>query len=290
MSSNADATEQLVDTPRGRVFVRHIPGEDPPVVLLHGFPDDHQIYAKLLPRLAPRRAIAFDFLGYSRSDRPENPGFTPDDHGVQLTAVLDHLGISAAVVAGHDASGPDAVYYAVNHPDRVAGLVLFNTVFGHHKSLTMPEMTRLFAEPELSALSDDLTTDPNQLLWLLQRWGVQWELDAADPDGVGAQSIIPQFFGGPDYPSALPAIRGWTAGWLPSLDHQDALIATGALRRLQAPVSIIFGEDDHYLTPALAAGIAGLFTSPALHLIEHAGHYPQHDQPEAVAALLKPAA
>jgi haloalkane dehalogenase len=280
------ADERLVSTPKGRVFVRQVSGEETPIVLMHGFPDDHRLYARLAPRLSPKRTVAFDFLGYGRSDRPDDPGFSPEEHGSQLTAVLDELGIGRAVIVGHDASGPDAVFYAVAHPERVAGLVLLNTAFGHQKSLRMPEMTRLFAEPELASLADDLVSDPNQRLWLLQRWAVQWEMDAADPDGLAVQSILPQFFGDAGQPDALAAIRGWTAGWLDSLDEQDALIDSGALRRLDLPVSIIFGERDRYLNPSLAAEISGLFSDPAFHLVPDAGHYPQYDQPEVVAGLL----
>jgi pimeloyl-ACP methyl ester carboxylesterase len=137
---------------------------------MHGFPDDHRIYNKLLPRLAPRRAVAFDFLGYGRSDRTNAARFCPQHHGVQVTAVLNELGITSAVLVGHDASGPDAVLYAVAHPERVAHLVLLNTIFGRQKSLKMPEMTRLRAEPELASLADDMVNDPDQRLWLLQRW------------------------------------------------------------------------------------------------------------------------
>ena len=254
---------------------------------MHGFPDDHRIYNKLLPQLSPRRAVAFDFLGYGRSDRPDAARFSPEDHASELTAVLDELGITRAVLVGHDASGPDAVFYTVAHPERVARLVLLNTIFGHQDSLTMPEMTRLFAEPELASLADNLVNDPGQRLWLLQRWGVQWELDADDPDGVAIQSILPQFFGDAAQPDALAAIRGWTAGLFGSLDRQDALINSGALRQLQVPVSIIFGERDRYLNPSLAAELSGLFKNPSLHLVQDATHYPQHDQPEVVADLLK---
>ena len=98
--------ERRADTPNGHVFVREIPGEDPPIVLMHGFPDDHRIYDKLLPRLAPRRAVAFDWLGYGRSDRSGAAGFALEDHGSELVAVLDELGITRAVLVGHDASGP----------------------------------------------------------------------------------------------------------------------------------------------------------------------------------------
>ena len=285
--ATAPADERPVDTPKGRVFVRQIAGEDPALVLMHGFPYDHRIYDKLLPRLSPRRAVAFDFLGYGRSDRSDAAGFSPQEHGSQLTAVLDELGITRAVLVGHDPSGPDAVFYAVARPERVARLALLNTVFGHQPSLRMPEMTRLFSEPDLASLADDMMSDPNQRLWLLQRWGVQLETDPGDPDGLGMRSILPQFFGDAGQPDALAAIRAWTAGWLDSLDKQDALIASGALRRLQVPVSVIFGERDRNLSPSLAAELSQLFTDASMHLVRDAAHYPQHEQPEVVADLLK---
>lgn len=88
--------ERHVETPRGRVYVTEIPGGDSPIVLMHGFPDDHRIYDKLLPRLSPRRAVAFDFVGYGRSDRKDGTHFSPEDHGAEITAVLDALGTDRA--------------------------------------------------------------------------------------------------------------------------------------------------------------------------------------------------
>jgi pimeloyl-ACP methyl ester carboxylesterase len=148
-------------------------------------------------------------------------------------------------------------------------------------------MTRLFSEPELSSLTDDLMSDVNQRLWILQRWGVQWELDATDQSGLAARSIIPQFFGGADQPDALVGIRNWTDGWLESLKQQDALVESGSLREFQTPVSVVFGENDPYLTPTLAAELASLFSGATIDIISGAGHYPQEDQPKAVADLLK---
>jgi pimeloyl-ACP methyl ester carboxylesterase len=162
-----------IDTPHGAVYANEMPGNDPPIVLMHGFPDDHRIYDRLIPRLLPRRAVAFDFVGYGRSDRPERTEFSSRAHADQITAVLDTLQADRAVLVGQDASGPDAVIYAVAHPQRIAHLVLLNTVFGNQPSLIMPEMTRLFSDPQLKSLADDMVGDPNQLLWLLQRWGVQ---------------------------------------------------------------------------------------------------------------------
>ncbi len=278
--------DHLVKTPKGNVFVRDIPGDDPPIVLMHGFPDDHAIYDQLLPLLSPRRAVAFDWRGYGRSERGELGGFSLQEHASELEALLDQLDIDRAVLVGHDASGPDTVAFTIAHPQRVRHLVLLNTIFGHLPSLKLPEMIRLLADPALAPLADAMINDDAQRLWLLQFTADHWGMDALDPRGIAVQSILPQFFGNADQPDALPAIRGWTARLFGSLSEQDKLVHTGALRDLEVPVSIIFGESDRYLDTSLAREIAGLFTDPSLHIVPAASHWPQHDQPQLVADLL----
>jgi haloalkane dehalogenase len=278
--------DHLVKTPKGNVFVREIPGDDPPIVLMHGFPDDHNIYDRLLPLLSPRRAVAFDWRGYGRSERAEPGGFSLQEHAAELEALLDQLDIDRAVLVGHDASGPDAVAFAIAHPQRVTHLVLLNTIFGHLPSLKLPEMIRLLADPALAPLADAMINDDAQRLWLLQFTADHWGMDALDPQGVAVQSILPEFFGNADQPDALPAIRAWTACLFDSLSEQDKLVDTGALRDLEVPVAIIFGGSDRYLDTSLAREIAGLFTDPSLHVVPDASHWPQHDQPQLVADLL----
>ena len=278
--------DRLVETPNGSLFVSEISGDDPPIVLMHGFPDDHTTYERLLPLLGPRRAVTFDWHGYGRSERSELGGFSMKEHGAELEALLDALDIERAVLVGHDASGPDAVAFAVAHPQRVAHLVLLNTIFGHLPSLKLPEMIRLLADPDLIPLADAMISDEAQRLWLLQLTADHWGIDAGDPEGVAVRSILPQFFGSADQPDALAAIRAWTARLFDSLTEQDQLVDSGALSRLEVPLSIIFGESDRYLTPALAREIAGLFNDPFLHLVSDASHWPQHDQPQVVADLL----
>ena len=285
--SQAAIAERHMTTPHGRVYAVDVPGEEPAIVLMHGFPDDHRIYDKLLPRLSPRRAVAFDFVGYGRSDRTGGSHFSSEDHGAQITSVLDALGIDRAVLVGQDASGPDAVLYALAHQERVSDLVLLNTVFGNQPSLIWPEMTRLFSDPQLKTLADDLVSDPNQLLWLLQRWGAQLGLDADDPMGIIRHSIMPQFYGDEHQTDAIASVRAWCATLREALDQQDELAKTGALAHMAVPVSIIWGLRDRYLNSSLADEIAALFERSSVHFLPSSGHYPQHDQPDQVAQLLR---
>lgn len=277
-------TTHTVPVADGDLHVTEQPGDGTAVVLLHGFPDDSRSYTGLLPHLAPRRAVAFDFLGYGHSSRPSRPD--PGQHEAEVTAVLDALGIERAVLAGHDAGGPVAVNVALASPQRVSGLVLMNTYYGTGPGFRLPEMIRLFADPELTPLADAVTADPQQRMWLLGHTARQFGYDPDKPGFVAVNSIVPQFFGEPGVPDALPAIRAWTGALFPALADQDAAIAGGRLASLDVPVTLAFGAGDQYLNPGLARHLAGLFGSAQLHLIDGASHWPQGDQPEALGRLL----
>ena len=48
-----------------RIYVREYNGEEPAIVLMHGFPDNLHLYDRLVPHLVAegRRVVVFDFLG-----------------------------------------------------------------------------------------------------------------------------------------------------------------------------------------------------------------------------------
>ena len=276
---------RMVPVPGGRVHVIDYPGVTPPLVLMHGFPDDSRIYDRLVPLLAARRVVTLDWLGYGRSDRADHAGGGVD-HQRELRAVLDSLQLGRVVLVGHDASGPDAIDFAVADPGRVGQLVLLNTYYGHAPSLRLPEMIRLLADPGLTPLADAMIADPGQRLWLLAHTARQFGMDPADQDGVAARSSLPQFFGGDTQPSALAAIRAWTADLFPALDRQDTRIAASDLAALDLPVTLAFGAADHHLSPDLARHLAGMFRHPDVRIVDGASHWPQWDQPAEVAKLL----
>jgi pimeloyl-ACP methyl ester carboxylesterase len=99
----------MVQGPNGWVHVTDRPGYGPPVLLMHGFPDDSRIYDRLVQLLAPRRVVALDWLGYGRSERATPQPWDITDHQRTLRAVLDSLELEHVVLVGHDASGPDAI-------------------------------------------------------------------------------------------------------------------------------------------------------------------------------------
>ncbi len=101
------------------------PSDGQPVLLLHGFPQDHREFDLLLPRLhaAGLRTYAMDQRGYSPGARPSGPGaYRIGEPVADAVAVLDELGIESAHVIGHDWGAQVAWLLAGRHPERVRTL------------------------------------------------------------------------------------------------------------------------------------------------------------------------
>ena len=97
------------------------------VVLTHGLAAGEVTWARQVEALAPRyRVLTWDLRGHGRSAPNPGPCAIPD-LAADLRAVLDAAGIAQAVVLGHSAGGVVAMQFALDHPERTAGLVLVGT-------------------------------------------------------------------------------------------------------------------------------------------------------------------
>jgi haloalkane dehalogenase len=286
-AASAEPIGRTVEHADGAVHIVDRAGEEPAVVLMHGFPDDHHSYDRLAPLLAPRRVVAFDWLGYGRSSRREKGSFTRSSRQQDLSAVIKLLGLQKVVLVGHDASGPEAITFALSQAEQVAHVVLLNTYYGRSGGVRFPEMIRLFADPALTPLADSMLEDRQQRLWLLTHSAKQFGMYPLKPDGLAVSSIVAQYFGSGQHPDALAEIRAWTADLFGALDAQDERIAAGDLGRLAIPRTVIFGSRDTYLSANVAQRLAQLLGTTDVHLIASASHWPQWDEPQTVAGILE---
>ena len=104
-------------------------GTGDPVILLHGIPTWSFLYNEVIPLLAETaRVIAPDFLGHGYSDRRDFFDRSLLAQTGMIIRLMDHLGIERADFVGHDTGGGVALIMAIDHPERVARLVLTNVV------------------------------------------------------------------------------------------------------------------------------------------------------------------
>lgn len=103
-------------------------GGGPPLILLHGYPDNLQIWSELANRLAVRfGVIAFDWPGTGFSEAWSG-GATPFDFGRRLRALMDDWGIERAAIIGHDMGGQPALAFAAEYSNRISHLVVMNSL------------------------------------------------------------------------------------------------------------------------------------------------------------------
>jgi haloalkane dehalogenase len=274
--------EHLV--PRGphRLYARDHPGQEPAIVLLHGFPDDLHLYDRLVPELAPRRVVAFDFLGWGASDKPTGYRYTAANQTGDLDAVIQHLRLGPVVLVAHDASGPPAIDWALDHPERVAALVLLNTYYSRMPELRPPEAIRLFSTPVVRSVARPASRLLGDLVF---RRMYRWQVGRFFRDRQVRERFLPllyrQFTASP---SAHEAFFGLNRDLLPTIASRTANVPR--LRRFPRPVRVVFGAADPYLNRRVARRFHGLFPASELFLLDGARHYVQMDEPEQVARLI----
>ena len=120
----------------------------PPVVLLHGAGCNlEDMHLALGERLAARhRVILLDRPGFGWSERNAREGSSAADQAAILREVLDRLGVDRAVLVGHSWGGTLALAFALDHPQRVSGLVLIAAPT-HPGLRTMARLNALLTTP-----------------------------------------------------------------------------------------------------------------------------------------------
>jgi pimeloyl-ACP methyl ester carboxylesterase len=168
-------------------------------VLLHGLLLSQKMHRPLARALARRgnRVITLDLLGHGQSDRPRDmTAYSMPIFGEQVLALLDHLEIDEAVLAGTSLGANATLEAAVSAPDRVRGMivempVLDNALLGCAIAFTPLMVALTFGEPVMKGVS-----------WLTRRiptgglWGADVLLDTVRQDpGPSAAVLQGLFFG-----------------------------------------------------------------------------------------------
>jgi len=108
-------------------------GSGPPGLLLHGYPQTHVMWHKVAPRLAERfTLVAADLRGYGDSSKPpdgqNHANYSKRPMAKDQVEVMTHLGFQKFAVVGHDKGSGVATRMALDSPDKVTKLAVFDTL------------------------------------------------------------------------------------------------------------------------------------------------------------------
>lgn len=247
-------------------------GDGPPVLLLHGLGGLAQEVFAPLAGLAERyRVIAPDRPGYGYSDPVPEEGMQPHVQAQGMVGLLDRLGLERVLVAAHSIGSATALCLALDHPERVSGLVLLGPFCRPTRPAAMP-LLRLAVAPVVG--------QP------LRTFVVPWLAELIGPTRLTAlfhpDPVPPLFAEFPIVHAARPEamlamageLRGFNASMMPRALR---------LRKLRQPSIVLCGTEDAIAEPGRhAAWLARRAPGSELRLLPERGHMPHHVVPEAV--------
>jgi pimeloyl-ACP methyl ester carboxylesterase len=251
----------------------------PAIVLLHGAGCNlEDMRLALGERLATRhRVILIDRPGLGWSERSGLDGSSPAYQAAMLNAVLERLGAERAIVVGHSWGGLLALTLALDHPQRVAGLVVIapptHPWLGHSTWLNSA-----FGMPLFGWLFAHTLTLPFGALLITPGFRNAFRPEAPPPcymKRTAARLLL--------RPATLLANAADIAGLKAFLRPQSERYGT-----LSAPLIIITGDRDTIVSPQhhamrLAAAVSGAM----LEVLPGYGHLLHHAAADRIIAAVE---
>jgi haloalkane dehalogenase len=276
-------TEAFVQRDRYRIYAREYGGEEPAIILMHGFPDNMHLYDRLVPYLwPPRRVLTFDFLGWGNSDKPRGYPYTSINQLLDLDAVIKQRKLGQVVLVAHDASGPPAIDWALKNAVQTASLILLNTYYCEMTTLKPPQAIWLFSTPVVRNVARFISGLFRHWVFRRMYW---WQVGSFFRDSEVRDQFVPLLYQQFDtVPSARPAFYRLNEDLLPTVPSRSEMIPR--LKEFKRPVRIIFGDADPYLNKGVAQTFHEIFPISDLFLLPGARHFVQMDEPREVARLI----
>lgn len=256
----------------------------PALVMLHGFLSNTRSWDRITPALATdHRVVAYDRPSFGLTDRPlpgdwptgRNP-YTPDAQVRQLLALLDAEGIDRAVLVGNSAGGTVAVNFALQHPDRVAGLVLISPAI--YAGGGAPDWIKpLLFSPQLERIGPVLV---NGFIESLASSDIGFTGAWYDPSRVTDADRAAYY---------APARIGNAGRALWEFTKASADLRLGEkVAALAVPTLVITGQFDAVVPTEQSIRLAGELPGAALAVLPDCGHVPQEECPGLVLEAMQP--
>ena len=265
-----------------------VAGTGTPLLLLHGFPQTHYCWRKVVPLLMRETTVvATDLRGYGATSAPpggpKGQGYSKRELAREVVAVMTALGFERFAVAGHDRGGRVAYRLALDHPDRVDRLAVLNVV------PTLDQFERMGAGPTLAYWPWFLFAQPSpfpERLFASARedlLGYAFDSWAETPGAIDAEAfaVYVEAFDEATIAAACADFRA--SFWV---DRQDALADRESGRRIECPLLAIAGAAETQL--ADAGEVWRRWSTESRALTVPGGHFiPEEAPAELATALLK---
>jgi len=240
-------------------------------VFVHGVPGSGADFEPLLAAAGQvGRAVAWDAPGFGKADKPEGFQHDVDGHAAFIGRALRELGVERAHLVLHDFGGPWGLAWGIENPERLASLTLICT--GVPIDYRWHRTARLWRTPLAGELA----------MATLTRAGMGASLRRSGPRRLPGP-LVDRMYEDLDKATRRAILRLYRSAEDPA---GEAPRQVEALRHLDPPALVIWGERDPYVPAALAERQRQAFPSAEVHVLERSGHWPFVDDSERIERLL----
>ena len=225
---------------------------------LHGFTGSANDWKKTSQLIDNRfNKIAVDLIGHGKSDSPkEIDKYSASSINSQLLYIINQFAKEKVILLGYSMGGRAALSFAINHPDRIKGLILESTSAGIEDPAEREE--RIISDEELAEFIEANSIENFIDHWMnLEIFGTQKRFSNELLQKLRTEKLQNSSFG------LANSLRGFGTGRMPYLGNK--------LSSLNFPVLLITGELDSKFTQ-INKELVKKFPSVNHQIIQNAGH------------------
>jgi epoxide hydrolase 4 len=260
-----------------------VAGVGPPVILLHGFPENWTSWRRQFTPLvdAGFSVWAPDMRGYNESDRPpERQAYHLRHLVADVASIVRATGHGRAHVVGHDWGGVVAWTFAGYYPDLLDKLVILNAP---HMDIFLDKVRR---PPQMFRSAYVLFFQVSGLAeWTLSAWNYRLLRESfprlSRRSDAFSDADIDHYVRGLSAPGALTAALNYYRENL-----RPEPLAHARRARVDAVTLVIWGDRDPALGVELLDGLHTVAANARVHHIADAGHWVQNEAPDEVNRVM----
>jgi len=284
----SEATQRWMDSGRRiavdahKVFV-YENGEGPNVLMIHGFPTSCYDWREIIDILKEGfRCIAFDFLGFGLSDKPEAFSYSLFQQTDMIEGLAEHLNIEEAHVISHDmGTSAHTELLARQQEGRLRFKILSSTFLNGSMIKDMATLTdfqRMLEDPQQLEKAIQFCTNMSQLYLPSLKKLMKKPNAISNTDAVVMKEILSYQQGNLRIPNVYAYVR---ERYL----HKERWL--GTLRSAQTPVQFVWATGDPVANRDMGKALAAMVPQARYTEVEGIGHFIPIEAPETVAAAFR---
>jgi pimeloyl-ACP methyl ester carboxylesterase len=260
-------TIDLLGTPVNYVDVGE-PGDDRPIVFVHGLSGQWQNWLENIPRFAAqRRVVALDLPGFGRSPMPDEK-ITIDYYGRVVAELCDRLDLAPAVLVGNSMGGYVAAEATLDAPEAVERLMLVSAAGISQHEVPLDRALRVAKFLTLATRASTKQRRAYAARPALRHWMLS--AIVRHPTRLRPDAAFEGLLKGANKPGFIDALAACI-----DYDFRERLPEIGC------PTLVVWGRNDMIIPVRDADEFVELIAGSRKLVMEDTGHVPMIERPRA---------